>query len=52
MVRSTYKAGIGLYTYDPAVVVQFVADEEDGVRRILRKWEIDRETVIEPGAPL
>ncbi|MFE2490058.1 hypothetical protein ACFXGR_43860 [Streptomyces mirabilis] len=51
VARSTYKAWIGLYTHGPAVVVvQFVADEEeDGVRRILRKWEIDRETVTEPG---
>ncbi|MFE2684457.1 hypothetical protein [Streptomyces mirabilis] len=52
VARTTYKGWVGLYTHDPAVVVQFVADEEDGVRRILRKWEIDRETVTEPGDPL
>ncbi|MFD8762351.1 hypothetical protein ACFV03_25720 [Streptomyces mirabilis] len=52
VARSTYKAWIGLYTHGPAVVVQFVADEDDGVRRILRKWEIHRETVTEPGDPL
>ncbi|MCX4617966.1 hypothetical protein ABT255_17285 [Streptomyces mirabilis] len=52
VARSTYKAWIGLYTHDPAVVVQFVADEENGVRRVLRKWVVDREVVTEPGDPL
>ncbi|MFF0001438.1 hypothetical protein [Streptomyces avermitilis] len=50
--RSTYKAWVGLYTTDPAVVVQFVAEEDDGVRRVLRKWEVDREVITEPGDPL
>lgn len=50
--RKTYKEWIGLYTRDPAVVVQFVADEDDGERRIIRKWIVDREVVTEPGDPL
>ncbi|MDC2951058.1 hypothetical protein [Streptomyces heilongjiangensis] len=40
VARKTYKEWIGLYTHDPAVVVQFVADEEDGERRIIRKWVV------------
>jgi len=52
VARATYKAWIGLYTHDPAVVVQLVAEEDDGVRRTLRKWVVDKETVTEPGDPL
>jgi hypothetical protein len=50
--RSTYKAWVGTYTDNPAVVVQFTAEDDDGVQRIVRKWEVDRETVTEPGDSL
>ncbi|MEU3279229.1 hypothetical protein [Streptomyces antibioticus] len=52
VARATYKGWVGLYTHDPAVVVQFVADEDDGQLRIIRKWAVDREVVTEPGDPL
>ena len=52
VARAMYKRWVGLYTHDPAVVVQFVADEDDGARRIIRKWAVDREVVTEPGDPL
>ncbi|MGW2725390.1 hypothetical protein [Streptomyces sp. NPDC001492] len=52
VARTKYKGWVGLYTHDPAVVVQFVADEDDGTRRIIRKWVVDREVVTEPGDPL
>ncbi|PNG19121.1 hypothetical protein [Streptomyces cahuitamycinicus] len=52
VARATYKGWVGLYTHDPAVVVQFVADEDDGTRRIIRKWAVDREVVTEEGDPL
>ncbi|MGW3028502.1 hypothetical protein [Streptomyces sp. NPDC001221] len=50
VARATYKGWLGLYTHDPAVVVQLTA-EEDGVQRILR-WVVDREVITEPGDPL
>ncbi|MFE2684478.1 hypothetical protein [Streptomyces mirabilis] len=50
--RATYKAWVGTYTDNPAVVVQFTAEDEDGVQQIVRKWEVDRETVTEPGDSL
>ncbi|MEU5476659.1 hypothetical protein [Streptomyces mirabilis] len=52
VARAMYKKCVGLYTHDPAVVVQFVADEDDGARRIIRKWVVDREVVTEEGDPL
>lgn len=52
VARQTYKAWIGLYSSDPAVVVQFTAEDDEGVRRVLRKWVIDHEVVTEPGDPL
>ncbi|MFD4412454.1 hypothetical protein [Streptomyces sp. NPDC058475] len=50
--RAIYKRSVGLYTHDPAVVVQFVADEDDGTRRVIRKWLVDREVVTEEDDPL
>ncbi|TLS44934.1 hypothetical protein FE633_17465 [Streptomyces montanus] len=44
----------GEWKDNPAAVVQFVADEYDGTRRIIRKWVVDRErhrggrSVVEP----
>ncbi|MGW0579447.1 hypothetical protein ACWD25_26575 [Streptomyces sp. NPDC002920] len=40
------------YWDNSAVVVQFVAVEDDGAQRIIRKWVVDREVVTEPGDPL
>lgn len=51
VARTTYKGWVGLYTHDP-VVVQFVAVEDDGAQRIIRRWVVDREVVTEPGDPL
>ncbi|MEU0942398.1 hypothetical protein ABZ379_06315 [Streptomyces canus] len=52
VARTTYKGWVGLYTHDLTVVVQFVAVEDDGAQRIIRKWVVDREVVTEPGDPL
>ncbi|MDX3068270.1 MULTISPECIES: hypothetical protein [Streptomyces] len=52
VARTTYKGWVGLYTHDPAVVVQFVADEDDGTHRIIRKWVVNREVVTEEDDPL
>ncbi|MER6693502.1 hypothetical protein [Streptomyces minutiscleroticus] len=42
--RGVYRDWIGLYTGNPAVIVQLL-EETDGVRRTLRRWTAQGEVV-------